>query len=155
MSADSLIAEATDAVKAQLLSQLAPITQKISEAVAELEKALGGAKAGKRKGRPPKAAAGKAAPKRRVKKRTPRGALKSAVKDALTQSKAPLSLANMRDIILQTPQFARHDPKTLYTQIAQAVKMIPGVSKNAAKKYTLKAAPAAKSPAKKRGRKKA
>ena len=153
VSADSLIAEATEAVKAELLSQLAPITEKIASAVAELEKALCGAEKGKRTGRPKKAVVSKTAPKR-SKKRTPRGALLSAVKDTLAGSETPLSLADIRNAILKTSTFKGHDPKTLYTQIAQAVKKIQGVKKSAAKKYTLKAA-VAKAPAKKRGRKKA
>jgi len=159
-SADGLIAEISRSVKSDLYAALSPITKRITDAVADLEKALSGsaakpakkaARRGRRLGRPPKAAAqakpaakkaAKAAKpakgaKRAAGKRGPRGALQAELRTIVSKANSPMTLTQMRDEMMKNSDFKKRDPKSLYTQIAQAVKKVPEIQKSG-KGYTVK-----------------
>lgn len=155
-SADVLIAEISTSVKSDLYQAIEPIAKRIMDAVSDLQKALGSGKsvsvqakpasAGKRRGRPPKGAA-KARPaaavaavavgKKGPRKRGPRGALQAEVRSILRKSGA-MKISQLRDEILKSSTFKGRDPKSLYTQIVQAINKSDDISKTAQGTYRIK-----------------
>ena len=85
-------------------------------------------------GKVAKKAAKKAAPKKAVKKavvkkaaakksgsRTPKGALENGIKDVLKGAKGAVGVSGIRDGLMKTDTFKKHNPKTLYSQISQKI----------------------------------
>lgn len=138
-SADALIGDITDQVRAEMIAAIRPLLRDLTAATAKLESALSGkAKRGRPAGngrRKKKAPAARR--KRRVAKRAPRGSLEVEIKKALQSG--PARISQIRVKVQKSPLFKGHNPKNLYSMITQRLGKMPGVKK-AGKGYGMKGA---------------
>ena len=126
---------------------LAKLTSTVEDLLSSLQ-ALGGDAAPKKakRGRPrkksangrrrPRKAGKKAARKAASGKRAPRGALESEIKKAL-RGRKEVRLVDVRNKVMKSSHFSKHDPKTLYTMILTKINLMSEVKKSG-KGYTLK-----------------
>lgn len=145
-SADGLLAEIREMVRAEMQDALRPSIQKMVDAASELQSAFrsgtagAGARPGRRRGRPPGKAAAKPAKtrgRRKGGKRAPRGALKNAVQETLANSPTPLKISEIRDCILSDSTFAKRNPKTIYAQVVHSLNRIPEAKRTSDGRYTI------------------
>ena len=122
--------------RAELLKELQPKIERLKtlgdEVLSSLSAFKSGRKTAVRRGRKPGPKPGrKPAVKKRAAgaKRAPAGALNPAIGDVLAKQQQPVGLVQIRNEVLKSSLFKKHDPKNLYNQIIQTIKKVKGVSK--------------------------
>jgi len=124
-SIEQIIARRVEAI---VLEKLAPVLDKLAEAAGEVRATLAHAgqssKAPSAKGSPAKTRTrGPRGPKR-ASKRAPRGSLPLAIAAAMREHGGPITLAEIRDKVLQSEHYRGANPKGIYTQIVSSVKKV-------------------------------
>jgi hypothetical protein len=143
-STDELVEQLTAEVRAEILASIRPLLQSLGEAAAGIESALAAgkiaARGGRRRGRPPKSpSAVKSTTARRSKGgKLPRGSMRKAIIQVFQGASGPVTLAALRNGVMEQAGYKRRDPKSLYTQIVGSIPKIPGVAKTAKGEYVYK-----------------
>ena len=145
-AADDLIAILAEAAKREISERTTPILRRIADALNDLEKALGQTKGGAAsESRGAGASKAPAAVVEKPKRGRPpggkakRGALLESVLKVLSVAKMPLTPAQLRDILMATPEYKGRKKRSIYTQVIMALKKAGDkVHKSANGDYTLR-----------------